>query len=215
MINEELTGKTIKSPQDKLKIARSIAEILGYEKSEDTANPVQIVNYALRKYKTKALTGEAINLMHRTLKLAKDAGIDYDESLVPQKIKKDKEGKVQDAVSDITEGLSMVGRRKKAASMRRLKPLIKRKKEIAKKKLASTEKLMQRAKKKAHNIILKKKLLKTRNPEDLSYSEKSKYEDKMKKWEPVVKKLAKKLFPKVKKAEMERYQSQKQKNKEK
>jgi hypothetical protein len=204
---QELTDKTVKTPLDKLKVARTVAEILGYEKTEDTTNADQIVNYALRKYKTRVLTGEAINLMHRALKVAKDAGIAYDEKLVP-KAAKEKES-TDEIVSGIAEALSMAARRKRAATLRRLQPQIKRKKEIAKKKLASNDKLMVRAKKKAHDIILKKKLLKTRNPEDLSVSEKSKYETQMKKYEGVVKKLAKKLLPKVKKAEMARYQSQK------
>jgi len=86
MIPEELTTKTLKS-QDKIKVARIIATMLGIENAESSANPDQLVNNALRKVRTKSLNAESLSILTKMLKLAQEVGIKYDLTLVPSKLK--------------------------------------------------------------------------------------------------------------------------------
>lgn len=90
-MNEELTQKTIKA-NDKIKVARVIASMLGIENSETSSNPENLVNMALRKMKTKALNAELLSILDRMLNLATQVGIKYDTTLKPAKLK---EGAVQ------------------------------------------------------------------------------------------------------------------------
>lgn len=85
-MNEELTDKTLKS-QDKIKVARIIATMLGIENAESSSNPEQLVNLALRKVRTKTFTADSIRILQQMLNLATEVGIKYDESLKPQKLK--------------------------------------------------------------------------------------------------------------------------------
>jgi nicotinic acid mononucleotide adenylyltransferase len=90
MIPEELTTKTLKS-QDKIKVARIIATMLGIENAESSANPDQLVNNALRKVRTKSLNAESLNILTKMLALAQEVGIKYDVTLVPSKLKESEE----------------------------------------------------------------------------------------------------------------------------
>lgn len=119
---------------------------------------------------------------------------------------KNEKPEVNESLFDMVldEALSVAARRKKSLQMKKNAPRIARKKKVLAKKMATPEKIQQRAKKQAHDIILKKKVLKNRDKSDLSAAEKAKIETKMKKFTPIVSKLAKKLTPKVKKAEVER-----------
>jgi phosphopantetheine adenylyltransferase len=90
---EELTNKTIKS-NDKIKVARMIADFLGYESAEKGSNPSTLVNMALRKVKSKIVHKDAINILVKMLKLADEVGIDYDKSALPAKLKEAKEPRV-------------------------------------------------------------------------------------------------------------------------
>lgn len=85
-MNEELTDKTLKK-QDKIKVARIIATMLGVENAESSGNPEQLVNTALRKVRTKTLTADTINILQQMLNLATEVGIQYDPTLKPQKLK--------------------------------------------------------------------------------------------------------------------------------
>jgi len=85
-MNESLTDKTLK-PNDKLKVARIIATMLGVENAETTSNPENLINNALRKVRTKALNPEALHILDKMLNLATEQGIDYDSSLKPSKLK--------------------------------------------------------------------------------------------------------------------------------
>jgi hypothetical protein len=88
MLNEELTSKTLKT-NDKIKVARIIATMLGVENAEASSNPDMLVNMGLRKIKTKALNPESLKILNQMLKLASEVGVKYDQSLVPTKLKED------------------------------------------------------------------------------------------------------------------------------
>jgi hypothetical protein len=90
MIPEELTNKTLKS-QDKIKVARIIATMLGVENAESSSNSEVLVNNALRKVRTKALNAEYLKTLDKMLKLADEVGIKYDITLKPTKLKEAEE----------------------------------------------------------------------------------------------------------------------------
>ena len=85
-MNEELTDKTLKS-QDKIKVARIIATMLGIDNAETSANPDQLVNLALRKVRTKSLNPEALSILNKMLELAREVGIKVDTTAIPTKLK--------------------------------------------------------------------------------------------------------------------------------
>jgi hypothetical protein len=87
-MNEDLTDKTLKT-NDKIKVARVIATMLGVDKAEATANPELLVNTALRRIKSKTLNPEALNIVNKMLQLANQVGIQYDTNLIPQKLTKE------------------------------------------------------------------------------------------------------------------------------
>jgi hypothetical protein len=90
---EELTSKTIKS-NDKIKVARMIADFLGYEGAENSSNANSLVNMALRKVKSKLIHSDSINILVKMLKLADDVGIAYDKNALPAKLKEAVEPRV-------------------------------------------------------------------------------------------------------------------------
>lgn len=69
---------------DKLKVARIIASSLGMEGVDEKTGAEQMVNVSLRKIKSKNLTPEAWKILGNMLKLASDAGIKYDTSIIPE-----------------------------------------------------------------------------------------------------------------------------------
>ncbi len=69
---------------DKLKVARIIASSLGMEDVDEKTGAEQMVNVSLRKIKSKNLTPEAWKILGNMLKLATDAGIKYDTSIIPE-----------------------------------------------------------------------------------------------------------------------------------
>lgn len=91
-MNEELTDKTLKA-NDKIKVARMIATMLGVDNAESSSNPENLVNQALRKVRTKALNPEALSILDKMLALATNVGINYDATLKPTKLKEDKVNK--------------------------------------------------------------------------------------------------------------------------
>ena len=101
------------------------------------------------------------------------------------------------------EALTRQQRIARGRIMKRMAKKIARKKKIAMKKMATPEKLEKRARKLARKILTKK-ILKNRKPSELSFAEREKLEDKLKKKSAAITRIAKKLKPKVKKAEMER-----------
>lgn len=87
--------------------------------------------------------------------------------------------------------------------MKRLQPKIAMKRKIAMKKKATPEKLKTRAMKKARDIV-RAKFIKGKSYNDLSYAEKIQLDKKVEKKQAMIKKIAKKLLPKIKKAEAQR-----------
>jgi phosphopantetheine adenylyltransferase len=85
-MNEALTDKTLR-PNDKIKVARIIATMLGVDNAETSSNPENLINQALRKVRTKALNPEALHILDKMLNLATEQGIQYDSTLKPSKLK--------------------------------------------------------------------------------------------------------------------------------
>ena len=94
--------------------------------------------------------------------------------------------------------------------MKRLAPKMAMKRKITAKKKASPEKIKQRAVKQAKDII-RNKLAKDQDYNKMSYAAKIALDKKVEKKKAVIKKLSKKLIPKVKKAETERIKKLKDK----
>lgn len=88
MLPEDLTNKTLKT-NDKVKVARIIASMLGIENAEASTSPEQLVNSALRKVRSKALNADGLKILTQMLQLAHEVKIDYDRNLVPTKLKED------------------------------------------------------------------------------------------------------------------------------
>lgn len=82
-MGEQLKEMTIKSA-DKLKVARIIASSLGTDDVDEKTGAENLVNNALRKVKNKNLTSEAWKILGNMLKLATDANIKYDKSIIPE-----------------------------------------------------------------------------------------------------------------------------------
>lgn len=87
--------------------------------------------------------------------------------------------------------------------MKRLAPKIAMKRKIAMKKKANPEKLKVRAMKQARDAV-RAKFVKGKSYQELSYAEKIQLDKKVEKKQALIKKIAKKLLPKIKKAEAER-----------
>jgi phosphopantetheine adenylyltransferase len=76
---------------DKIKVARIIATTLGVTDVEKISSPTQLVNSGLRLIRNKPMRPEYLDVIKKMLQTAKEAGIDYEESLVPTKAKEVKE----------------------------------------------------------------------------------------------------------------------------
>lgn len=87
---------------DKLKVARIIASSLGMEDVDEKTGAEQMVNVSLRKIKSKNLTPEAWKILGNMLKLATDAGIKYDSSIIPE-TKFKVMGLEEDSESDLSD----------------------------------------------------------------------------------------------------------------
>ena len=94
-------------------------------------------------------------------------------------------------------------RLKRARIMKRLAPKIAIKRKLAMKKKANPEKIKKRAQQKARDIV-RAKLAGGKNYNSMSFAQRSTIDKKIKAKDQVVKKLAKKLIPKIKKAEQQR-----------
>ena len=101
------------------------------------------------------------------------------------------------------EVLSIAARKKMSRMMKMKGKLIARKRAISMKRKADPAKLKSRALKKARDILAKK-ILKDKSKSDLSIAGKESLEKKLAKKKAVIAKIAKKILPKIKKAETER-----------
>jgi|TARA_Y100000296_G_scaffold16394_1_gene19175 hypothetical protein len=115
-----------------------------------------------------------------------------------------------DNIETQDEAMSKAARIKKSRIMKMKGKMIAKKRKIAMKKKASPEKIKKRAMKKARDVLAKK-ILKDRSKADLSISGKEGLEKKLNSKKAVIKKIAKKLLPQIKKAETERLAKKKEK----
>ena len=103
----------------------------------------------------------------------------------------------------LDEIMSKSARMKRSRMMKSKGKQIARKRKIAMKRRATPEKLKSRALKKARDIITKK-ILKDRKKSELSIAGREALEKKLNKKKTVIKRIAKKILPKVRGAESER-----------
>ena len=112
--------------------------------------------------------------------------------------------KIDDMIDDVLDEIMTKMARMKRARMMKVKgKQIARKRKLAMKRKANPEKLKKRAMKKARDIVAKK-LLKDKDKSDLSISGKENLEKRLAKKKLVIAKIAKRILPKVRKAENER-----------
>lgn len=109
---------------------------------------------------------------------------------------------------EVDEALDAKQRMAKKMAMKKNKAKIKIGKKKAMKRAANPEKLKKMALKKARDIIAKK-LVKGKDKKDMGMSGKRSLEKKLDKKKSAIKKLAKKILPKVKKANREKVQKNK------
>ena len=104
---------------------------------------------------------------------------------------------------NLDEVLTVAQRIKRGRIMKMKSKMIQRKREFSMKKRASSEKLQRRAQKKARNILAKKYMGGKRRDE-MGYGELEYLEKKLSVKKAVIKKIAKRLLPQVRKDETER-----------
>jgi len=92
----------------------------------------------------------------------------------------------------------------RSRQMKRIMPKIKKKREIAMRKKASSAQLKMRAQKKATDIIRKKFIPDGQDYASMSFAQKIQLDKKVEKKKAAIKKIAKKLMPKIKRAEADR-----------
>ena len=119
--------------------------------------------------------------------------------------------KIDDMINDVLdEVMSKMVRMKKARMMKVKGKQIARKRKIAMKRKADPEKLKTRAMKKARDMVAKK-LLKDKDKSNLSISGKENLEKRLAKKKAVIAKIAKRILPKIRKAENERLAKRREK----
>ena len=111
---------------------------------------------------------------------------------------------IDDMINEVLdEVMTKMARMKRSRMMKVKGKQIARKRKIAMKRKANPAKLKTRSMKKARDVVAKK-LLKDKDKSDLSISGKENLEKRLVKKKAVIAKIAKKLMPKIKKAETER-----------
>jgi len=101
------------------------------------------------------------------------------------------------------EALTIAQRLKRSRVMKQKSKIIQRKRAIAMKKRAPSEVIQKRALKKARDVLTKK-ILNNKSKSELGYGELDQLDKKLDKKKAVIKKIAKKMLPQLKKAEKER-----------
>tara|TARA_Y100001938_G_C7994782_1_gene381431 strand:+ start:102 stop:557 length:456 start_codon:yes stop_codon:yes gene_type:complete len=106
---------------------------------------------------------------------------------------------------DVDEALTLQQRQKKARLIRRLKSRIKIGRARAKRRMANVKVLKRRTNKKARDIVIRK-LTKDIPKKDLTFSRRKEIEKRLEKptFKARIQRLAKRLYPKIRKAEMQR-----------
>ena len=106
-------------------------------------------------------------------------------------------------IPQMDEALTPAQRIKRARVMKMKSNIIAKKRARAMKKRAPSEVIQKRSMKKAREILTKK-ILNNKSKSDLGYGELENLEKKLDKKKAVIKKIAKKMLPQLKKAEKER-----------
>lgn len=106
-------------------------------------------------------------------------------------------------LDNIEEALTLQQRMKAKATFRKNKSKIAAGRRRAEKRIATPEKLKARAQKTARREV-EKKILKDKTKDELSFTARTELEKKVDKRKPLINRLAKKLLPKLKKAELEK-----------
>tara|TARA_Y100000114_G_scaffold142030_1_gene148274 strand:+ start:2166 stop:2621 length:456 start_codon:yes stop_codon:yes gene_type:complete len=106
---------------------------------------------------------------------------------------------------DVDEALTLQQRQKKARIIRRLKSRIKIGRARAKKRMANVKVLKRRTNKKARDMVVRK-LTKDIPKKDLTFARRQEIEKRLERpaFKARIQRLAKRLFPKIRKAEMQR-----------
>jgi nicotinic acid mononucleotide adenylyltransferase len=144
---------------------------------------------------------------------------------LPKKLQRGKEAKemydkIREAAGitedmSLDEVLNMQQRLKKKQMMRRLKGKIKLGRRRAKYRIANTEKLKKRSQKKARELIRARIAgSQGKNYKDLPYAGRQQVDKRVEKKKDLIQRLAKRMMPKVKKAEMERVKKARSSKKE-
>ena len=133
---------------------------------------------------------------------------DHDDDDEQLRINRDAEekGVIDDNYKWVDEVLTPAQRFKRSQQMRRLKGKIARARKIALKRPSSPEKLQQRAQRHARNLI-RKKFIKGKNDNELSFAEKQAVEKRMQGKQALIARIALRVKPKLKKLEQERLRS--------
>ena len=134
---------------------------------------------------------------------------DHDDDDEELRINRDGEekGVIDDNYKWVNEVLTPAQRFKKSQQMRRLKGKIARARKLALKRPSSPEKLQQRAQRHARNLI-RKKFIKGKNYNELSFAEKQAVEKRMQGKGALINRIAMRVKPKLKKLEQERLRNQ-------
>ena len=134
---------------------------------------------------------------------------DHDDDDEELRINRDGEekGVIDDNYKWVNEVLTPAQRFKRSQQMRRLKGKIARARKIALKRPSSPEKLQSRAQRHARNLI-RKKFIKGKNYNELSFAEKQAVEKRMQGKGALINRIAMRVKPKLKKLEQERLRNQ-------
>tara|TARA_B100000470_G_scaffold179483_1_gene143997 strand:- start:32 stop:403 length:372 start_codon:yes stop_codon:yes gene_type:complete len=119
---------------------------------------------------------------------------------------------IDDMINEVLdEVMTKMARMKRSRMMKVKGKQIARKRKIAMKRKANPAKLKTRSMKKARDIVAKK-LLKDKDKSDLSISGKENLEKRLVKKKAVIAKIAKRILPKIRKAENERLAKKREKD---
>ena len=134
---------------------------------------------------------------------------DHDDDDEELRINRDGEekGVIDDNYKWVNEVLTPAQRFKRSQQMRRLKGKIARARKLALKRPSSPEKLQSRAQRHARNLI-RKKFIKGKNYNELSFAEKQAVEKRMQGKGALINRIAMRVKPKLKKLEQERLRNQ-------
>ena len=130
-----------------------------------------------------------------------------EDELINYRAKKRKNGAMYESVEteEMDEALTMAQRQKRARIMKRLKSRIKLGRERQKRKMADQPRLQKRAIKQAKRRVIKK-ILKGKDKRDLSFARRQEIEKRLETpaFKKRIERLAKRMFPAIRRAEVQR-----------